>query len=159
MQNALLQEAIAEVRAAGIEPGEILPIVKLNRSTRSYGRCHKVGNAFEIALSKYFLDNPPEDLKNTLVHEVLHTVTGCFNHGSKWKSLAAKMNRIYGYNIQRTTPDIMQSEEAQAIKKQYIINCLQCNQIIYRQRRSKLVTNTNNFRCGRCGGKLELAGD
>lgn len=159
MQNKLLQEAISEVRSAGIEPGNILPEIKLNRATRSFGRCHKVGDAFQIALSKYYLDNPPEDLKSTLVHEVLHTVDDCFNHGPKWKSLVAKMNRIYGYNIQRTTADIMQNETVQAIKRQYIITCVKCNQTIYRQRKSKLVTNTNNFRCGRCGGHLKLAGD
>ena len=33
MQNKLLQEAISEVRSAGIEPGNILPEIKLNRAT------------------------------------------------------------------------------------------------------------------------------
>ena len=51
MQNALLQEAIEEVRAAGIEPGEIYPKVKLNRSTKSYGRCQRRFHLLQKELS------------------------------------------------------------------------------------------------------------
>ena len=43
-------------------------------------------------------------LKNTIIHELLHTCVGCMNHKAKWKFYADKVNRAYGYDdIKRTS--------------------------------------------------------
>ena len=36
-----------------------------------------------------------------------------------------------------------------------LIKCEKCGQTIYRQKKSKLITHTNNYRC-KCGGKLNI---
>lgn len=40
-------------------------------------------------------------IQMTIVHELLHTCEGCFNHGAKWKYYAEVMNNKYGYQITR----------------------------------------------------------
>lgn len=159
--NSLLQEAIKEVEAVGITTGEIDPDIELTRATRVFGKCRRdnINNIHTIYISKYFINNPTAEVKNTLVHEVLHTVEGCMNHGNKWKALANRMNNHYGYNIKRTANYVMNNEEANQIKRQYTIRCQGCGQTIYRQKKSKLITNTHLYRCGKCGGKLELIGE
>ena len=158
--NSLLQEAIGEVEAIGITTGKIIPSIELTRATRTFGKCRLIkDNTYTIYISKYFLNNPTAEIKNVLVHEVLHTVKGCMNHGNKWKVLANRMNSKYGYNIKRTSNYILNSEEANQIKRQYTIKCQGCGQTIYRQKKSKLVTKPHLYRCGKCGGKLELIGE
>ena len=156
--NQMLQEAIEEVKTAGIKTGNINPSIELTKATRQFGKCRRHGgsNNYTIYLSKYFINNPEEEIKNTLVHEVLHTVDGCMNHGAKWKGLANKINNYYNYKISRTSSYSM-SEEAQQIKRQYIVKCTGCNAEIYRQKKSKLITDTHLYRCGKCKGVLELA--
>ena len=156
--NSLLQEAIKEVEAVGITTGEIDPDIELTRTTRVFGKCrlNNNDNTYTIYISKYFLNNPTAEIKTVLVHEVLHTVEGCMNHANKWKMLADRMNNHYGYNITRTSKYVLNSEEANQIKRQYTIRCQGCGQTIYRQKKSKLVTKLYLYRCGKCGGKLEL---
>ena len=40
--------------------------------------------------------------------------------------------------------------------KNYRIVCRECGMEIIRRRRCKLVENTDRYRCGKCGGKLEI---
>lgn len=46
-------------------------------------------------------DTDIDGLKNTIIHELLHTCKGCMKHTGEWKQLAEKVNRYYGYNIKR----------------------------------------------------------
>ena len=40
-------------------------------------------------------------------------------------------------------------------KIKYIIKCESCGALIFREKRSKVVTHTNRYRC-KCGGKLVI---
>lgn len=112
-------------------------------------------NYFLIEICEAMLDASEQEIKNVIAHEVLHTCYGCYNHGKRWKSYAVKMNKIYGYNITSTT-----TYEKLGLKKpekkiiyRYKIQCQKCGKTLYRQKKSRLITNTGQYRC-KCGGKL-----
>lgn len=113
------------------------------------------GGDFEIEISKFILGDMNK-LTETIYHELLHTVKGCLNHGSKWKSLASKVNSIYGTNISRTAEATEKIREEVVRRAKYKITCLTCNKVIYRQRKSKLITSSGKYRCGICGGRLKV---
>lgn len=159
--NALLAKAISEVKAAGLKPGEIDETVYLTRAKKTYGKCEAIPGGFAISLSKFFKDNPVEEVMQTLVHEVLHTIPGCMNHARSWKEAAAVVNSVYGYDVSRLSSMEMANLTAAdvQVQRRYTIVCFDCATELYRERKSKLITHTHNYSCGRCGGRLFLKGE
>lgn len=157
--NEMLQETIQEVERAGIEVGNINPSVKINSATTFYGICKKRGDVYNIEISKYYLMNPMEQVKQTLVHEVLHTVKGCYNHGKTWKKWADLINKAYGYSISRTSKHGFHHPEYKEVRRKYKIECTGCGNVWHRQKRSKLVTHAHTYTCGKCKSKLQLVTD
>ena len=82
-----------------------------------------------------------DDIKlcSIIAHEILHTCPGSFNHGKIWKEHGRQVEHFLGY---------------ESIK--YIIVCKKCGQKYERKRICPLVKNPKKYRCGKCGGKLEL---
>ena len=157
--NELLERAIQEVSDVGIPvvSDNIESNVTITRATKVFGRCQEVGGGvFSIGISKHYKDNQEEDIMETLVHEVLHTVEGCFNHGTLWKRYADLMNKKHGYEISRTSSkqmdNLMKEEVFNSIYK-YSIDCDKCGRSTLRQRKSKIVKNPENYSCS-CGGSL-----
>jgi len=139
----------------GIETGNVENIKVNDRATKRMGLCKKFGNGFIIEISKFILSDNIK-LTNVIYHELLHTVEGCFNHGNKWKMLANKVNRHYNTNINRTET-INQEMKQEIIKKaKYKVTCQGCGLQFLRQKKSKLITNSNGYLCGKCGGKLSI---
>jgi predicted SprT family Zn-dependent metalloprotease len=94
---------------------------------------------------------------NTIIHELLHTVQGCMNHGENWKREANKVNRVYGYNIKRCSSAEEKGVEPienipQAIKYQF--KCKDCGKVYSRTRASRFTKNWQRYRCGCCGGQF-----
>ena len=147
----------AELRSLGIRPAENIQWVVNTRATSRWGYCKKIGfNAYEISISSRLLQ---EDLdiqaaKDTIIHELLHTVKGTRGHTGLWLKLAAQVNqRLPGYCIKRTT-----SYEEKGLAPQearYILRCTGCGSQFSRQRMSSLVRAPQNYRCGACGHTLE----
>jgi len=98
--NNAIKECLEEVKETGVEVGKISKFL-INTRAKRWGICKRENGEFEIEISDALLDDstPIISLKSTIIHEILHTCQGCQNHGSKWKSLANKMNSKYGYNI------------------------------------------------------------
>lgn len=137
----------------------INPRVTINTRARSrFAACKKIKGiySYEIEIGEMLLQAETRWVKNILAHEILHTCYGCYNHGQRWKSYAGQMNQAYGYEISTTTTYEKLGLNAPEKKRQinYMIVCQQCGQKIYRQKRSRLVTHTNEYRC-KCGGKLD----
>lgn len=155
--DALLEKAIAQVAEAGLKPGRIERTVYLTRAKKTYGKCSSTPDGFTIHISKFFKDNVLKEVMQTLVHEVLHTLDGCMNHGPQWRSAAEIMNTKYGYEISRCNSMEMANltEEDKKAEKKYVIECQSCGALIYRERKSKLVTETHFYTC-KCGGQLVL---
>lgn len=156
--NKCLQDVISQCKAIRLPvSNNIAPEVLVNKRAKSrFGSCRKTAAGFVIEISEFLLDADIGHIKNILAHEVLHTCRGCQNHGKKWKLYAGAMNSEYGYRITTTsTYEKMGLEKPEQQKNyKYMIQCQSCGKIIYRQRKSNLITHTNHYRC-RCGGFLK----
>lgn len=157
-------ECMTELEEIGIEYGNVTEFTVNTRARKRWGQCKKVPGGFEINISSVLLDerNDERGLKETILHELLHTCRGCMNHGEIWKRLAQKVNMAYGYNIKRTNSadDKGVLEETRPPVKQREVNhrvtCTGCGHVYTRTKASKLITHTDHYRCGCCGGKLKL---
>lgn len=88
-----------------------LPIENINPEIRFinkkvFGLCsHKYVNGkmfHTISFNANFVKNGrPIAIKNTILHELLHTFPECQNHLKIWKSYANKVNSLTGLNICR----------------------------------------------------------
>ncbi len=151
--------------------GNIVDVTVNRRAKRRWGQCRRkyIGMGsdkkpkyyYTINISEILLDErvPLESLKNTIIHEILHTCPGCANHGPEWKRRAAKVKKELGYDIKRTdTPKEKGVGEDMVSTKQkpkYAIRCKKCGQIIIRERMSKIIKYPEYYRCGICGSSFE----
>ena len=65
----------SEIEQLGIQVGKIKPSVKLTSNKTTLGTCNKLNNSdfdFEIRITKYIANE--QALKNTIAHEILHSV-------------------------------------------------------------------------------------
>ena len=100
-----------------------------------------------------------EIIKNTIMHELIHCIPYCNNHGTEFKKYAKLLNSKYNYNISRVgnkKEDYEKSNlEFEDNKKyNYRIVCNGCKQEFYRLRLSK--NFVRKFRCAKCGSKFEV---
>ena len=98
-----------------------------------------------------------EKIKNTIIHELIHCLPECNNHGTEFKKYAKILNEKLCYNISRLgdkRQDFVDSnlEFKEENLYKYKIQCIDCNQLYYRK---KLLKNfIRKYRCGKCNGKL-----
>lgn len=164
--NDLMEEAIDELLRIGIEPARnISGIYENRRAKKRLGCCRLEKNGlqrnFRIEISTVLAEASDKVLKQVILHELLHTCTGCFNHGKKWKKLAEQANYTYGYRIQRlSAPEELgmaaMEREGQRPAYKYRIRCKKCGTVSYRMRKSKVVEKPRKYRCAKCGGALEV---
>lgn len=150
-----------ELESIGIKCGKVKNFSINTRAKKRWGQCKALENGeFEISISATLLYDNVDDMavKNTIVHELLHTVPGCMKHTGKWKTLAETVNRrLKGYNIKRVTSSEEKGITVQDKKTpaRYVLKCMNCGQCFYRQRMSKAVADCSKYRCSKCSGKLQ----
>lgn len=178
----LLETCREILRIEGIPASENIAGIKINDRIRSrFGSCRKERNAagpekkagagtrpgkgtadsavFHIEISgRMMLCREDKDIETVLLHELLHTCPRCMNHGAKWKGYAEKLNKKYGYNIRAAAryEDFGLEEPGSRESVKYHIVCTGCGLEMRRKRRCPLVENIGRYRCGKCGGKLEI---
>jgi len=155
----------------GMDYGNITDINVNTRAKRRWGQCHATfvgwssdGEAkynYSINISEILLDDrvPIESLQNTIIHEILHTCPGCYNHGAEWKRRAAKVKRELGYDIKRCTDadekGISDSVKDTYEKPRYIVRCKNCGREVKHYRMCDIVKRPYMWRCGKCDGTFE----
>lgn len=113
-----------------------------------------------IEISKWVMDLDEKIIKNTIIHEILHCMPYCNNHGLLFQNYACYINQKLGYNIRtlgNKEADYKKSNldfEADHRNYNYKIICKECGNIFYRKRLKKDLIK--KYRCSICGGKLEL---
>lgn len=158
--NMLFEESVAELNAIGIIPGNVSSLVVNTRAKKRWGYCRKLPDGrYEIQISDRLLFDDVDDTstKNTIIHELLHTVEGCLCHTGKWKKLAERVNRAYSqYNIKRTsTAEEKGIDEKPIIPTyKYTVKCPQCGTVYRRIKKTKLVKYPERYRCGICRHSL-----
>ena len=116
-------------------------------------------NKHYIEISPWVMALDNNIIKNTIIHEMIHCLPYCNNHGKEFKKYANLFNINYGYNVSRVgnkkedfEKSKLEFQEKQNYK--YKIICKECKQEFYRQRLNKNITR--KYRCGKCGGKFEV---
>jgi predicted SprT family Zn-dependent metalloprotease len=114
-----------------------------------------------IEISKWVLELNDDIIKNTIMHELIHCLPYCNNHGKEFKKYAELINEKLGYEIQRLgnkEKDYEKSnivfDKSDEVEYKYKIRCKKCGIVFYRQRLKK--NFIRDYRCGACKGKLEL---
>lgn len=183
----LYTECIEELKSIGIDLennkdiGEI-DIAIAKRDTKRYGCCKQENPDYKykivekrgqkrniryekfynhhIEISKWVMNLNDKIIKNTILHEIIHCIPLCNNHGQKFKKYAMYINQKLGYEIKRVgnpKEDYEKSNKKypeEQTNYKYKIKCKQCGQEIYRQRFNQNLIK--KYRCGKCGGKLQL---
>lgn len=183
----LYNECIEELESIGIDIKNNKTIGEINislakRKAKRYGCCKqskpvkeiyhteirnhrriKMYDIFmkhDIEISKWVLNLNDDIIKNTIMHELIHCLPYCNNHGKEFKKYAGFINNKLGYEIKRLGNKEKDCEKSnvklceEEPKYKYKIKCKNCGIIFYRQRLKK--NFIRDYRCGKCKGKLEL---
>ena len=106
--NSMLAETIVLMKELGVPISEsICPEVKLTGSHSYFGRCCPKGSLkrytveydYYIELSGHTLHNSEKSLRNTLIHELIHTVPGGQCHTGNWRKWAKHVSEKTDYHI------------------------------------------------------------
>lgn len=112
-----------------------------------------------IEISNWVMSLNEDIIKNTILHELIHCIPFCNNHGIEFKKYANYINQKLGYHI-TTKGNIQEDYQASQLEyKQensykYKIVCQDCGQVIYRKRFNPNLIK--KYRCGKCKGRLKL---
>lgn len=154
---SLIEKYVEEIKNQVDLPFSDICAFKTHNDSYSLGRCQRVSFfngehiKYIISLNNKMLKCSEQDIKNTLLHELIHTIDGCFNHGDRFKYYAEKVNQKYGYHIARTNSVKGFKEQ---IKYKYAIKCTQCGKTQKFIKKSNVVKYPSLYIC-KCGGKLE----
>ena len=111
--NRMLAECVTLMYDLGVPISDsICPEVRLTGSHSCYGRCCPKGSLkryneydYYIEISGHTLCNTEKSLRNTLIHELIHTVPGGLCHTGEWKKWARYVSVKTGFKIQRLDGD------------------------------------------------------
>lgn len=157
----LFSECLSDLSAIGIMPGNITEVKANTRAKKRWGQARRdpVAGSYSISIAQRLLEDslPDWPVKNTLMHEILHCVDGCWSHKGKWKMLAEKCNRELGTRIVRCSDysDVVPRTNDVVPSRQYAVQCTGCGKTVYRVTRSKVIMHPERYRCGSCGGRLK----
>ena len=85
--NVIAIECMRELENIGIKCGNVIKIDINTRAKKRWGQYRKIGNNYIIEVNQILLreDTDIDGLKNTIIHELLHTCKGCMKHTGEWK--------------------------------------------------------------------------
>lgn len=182
----LFEECINELEKIGIniQDKQTVGSIEINiakRNNKRYGACkqedpdtktryiEKIGRKrivkywkykkHNIEISKWVMELDDKIIKNTIMHEIIHCLPYCNNHGTEFKKYAKYINKKLGYDISRVgnkEEDYKKSniEYKEDNNFKYKIECQDCKYSFYRKRQNK--NFTKKYRCGKCGGKFKI---
>ena len=142
-----------DMLSRGIKVGRICG-VSFGKSTHTFGRCRCEGHdMYTIIINDLALHG---DVISTIVHELIHTVEGCLNHGDKFHEIADICNKAYGLDIgtYASKNEIEACREYRLKTAKYVVQCTKCSNTIFRSRNCDLIRYTNLYSCS-CGGNLK----
>ena len=171
--NELFKGCIKELESIGITfKDKEINIIISKRNNKRYGCCRpeipdenykkvfrkgfkfiiKYENykKYTIEISPWVIELNDDIIKNTIIHELIHCMPKCVNHGEEFKRYAKLINEKLGYNITRAgnkKEDYEKSniEYNEIENYKYRIKCKNCGQIFYRKRLNK--NFTKKYRC------------
>ena len=158
--NAFANRCMNELNSIGV-PYRQAEFVINSRAVKRWGQCSlKRDGSFIIQISSVLLDenNSEYGLKQTIIHELIHTCPGCMNHGKIWKKYASMCDKI-GYSISRCTSSDELGVSSNSInerKVKHLVRCKNCGLEYKHYRKCGVVERPDSYRCGKCKGNLEV---
>ena len=151
-------EVIAECDTLQIPYGNITNLTINCRAKYRWGQCSHLPNGnYAISISTDLIEpDSVEGLKNTLMHEILHTIKGCMNHGTNWKQWADLVNSQLGYDVKRTNSaeELNVNREPRTRQIRYKLECTCCGGTVCREKMTRAIKYPHLYKCGKCGGEL-----
>lgn len=139
----LSKESIKELEDIGL--GKMIP-KNLNftinyKAKKRLGQC---ADKRDINISSWLLEiGLDHDIKNTIIHEILHTFKDTIGHKARWQYYAGYVNNRTDYHITRTTSIDNIYARANEVRPRremgykYEITCEKCGKVFYRQKMTK----------------------
>ena len=157
----LVNESISELKDIGL--GVMLKNnINYSINYKAKKRLGQCCDKKDINISSWLLEVATDhDIKNTIIHEIIHTFKDTKGHKAKWQYYANYVNNRTDYNITRLANVDAIYENAKVVRPlrqkqyKYEITCEKCGKVFYKQR---MTTKTlNNFASGKmvhksCGG-------
>lgn len=147
-------------------PFDRISAIKWNgRIKKKEGYCcySHVTNMFEINISKVLLNISKEEILGTLAHEIIHTVEGCFNHGSKFLCIMDILNKNENIKITVTgskheTINALESVGKLSSMYKYEAYCTKCGKHIkyISKGNANIVKHPEYYYHKECGGSLAI---
>ena len=98
----------------------------------------------DINISSWLLEiGLDHDIKNTIIHEILHTFKDTIGHKAKWQYYARYVSNRTDYHITRTTSidgvyaRANKTRPRREVSYKYEITCEKCGRVFYRQKMTK----------------------
>lgn len=157
----LYNECVLELKQINMDISNRITEVKTNGRLRTVlGRCaynYRTEN-YSIEINPCLLTDEAEAqaVKETLIHELIHTCPGCMNHGYEWKRRGDRVNRMLGYDVCRLRN--ISDLEAWGVKVKreewkYALVCDNCGSQYRFKRWCKKLEYPSLYNCS-CGGRL-----
>lgn len=121
-------------------------IVINTRLRKTLAICEKKGKNYVITFNSHIMETDKNILIQIMLHELIHTIKGCLNHGPKFKKYCKILNDKYGFNIDTHFPAREITYTNMTI---YRYTCSKCHKQFF------FYKNTKYNRVCSCGGKLK----
>lgn len=149
--NSLFKELKEEVKDLVPYSNKIDDNVRISkRAFRFLGRCTKnwLKDSYFITVSQPLLNtNNTKLIKETLIHELIHTCKNCFNHGNNFKYFMYVVNNETDYNVTINSNNKEYAKQVENFRKnskpKYKITCVKCGMVTYRSRLNKNIKYTH----------------
>ena len=99
--DKIAQECIREVKAAQIPAQDDRIVLITAKKMKDWGVCVATPRRFEIHINLRMLSDqcPVKSLKETVIHELIHTCPDAYDHGELFRHYARIMDERYGYEV------------------------------------------------------------
>lgn len=130
--------------------------IKVGHSRSSWGTIYLSERGFRLTISNCFNEIKDENkaynkFMSTLIHELIHTIPGCWDHKYKFQVVADLVNAKYPhFNICRATSMRDFGINKQRRDYSWVVYCSDCNQTYKYRRQPKYSDCIKLCRCGRC---------
>lgn len=135
-------EAVDILKQCNIPYGKVLSVQWMKSNAVNWGKCRRNPNSneFMIWINPIFKKaSDRSGILQTMLHELIHTCPGCFNHGSQWKRYASIVNAATGLHVSRTTSaESLNLAEVRLQNAKYVLKCTNGHLIVY-NRKTKAV--------------------
>ena len=147
------KQCIDELKTINIPLAEKIIFEPTTKGTR-WGLAYYTWKGYKSEINDLLLDGHHwSELKEVLMHELLHTCRGCNNHKEEWLKLADIVNTKLGYHVKEhaSCEEMNIPQEQYERNMKYVLTCIGCLRQIKRERWCKTIREYKEKRCEYCG--------